>query len=137
MITKLNSKCLFCVLFIISFSLSLLLSGCSKPENETKKNSGSEKSISIIVSTTDLQGISEAVVGDMAKIICFSKGNQDPHQLDILPSYVREMNDADLWIQVGNDIEASWYSNLMANVTNTNIVMKIQHFLLFHTLFMK
>ena len=122
MITKLNSKCLFCVLFIISFSLSLLLSGCSKPENETKKNSGSEKSISIIVSTTDLQGISEAVVGDMAKIICFSKGNQDPHQLDILPSYVREMNDADLWIQVGNDIEASWYSNLMANVTNTNIV---------------
>ena len=122
MITKLNSKCLFCVLFIISFSLSLLLTGCSKPENETKKNSGSEKSISIIVSTTDLQGISEAVAGDMAKIICFSKGNQDPHQLDILPSYVREMNDADLWIQVGNDIEASWYSNLMANVTNTNIV---------------
>ena len=39
------------------------------------------------------------------------------------------MNDADLWIQVGNDIEAAWYPDLMANVTNTNIVKGADGFL--------
>jgi ABC-type Zn uptake system ZnuABC Zn-binding protein ZnuA len=35
---------------------------------------------------------------------------------------VREMNDADLWIQVGNDIEAAWYPDLISNVKNTKIL---------------
>ena len=109
----------FLVLFIISFSLSLLLTGCSKPENETKKNSGSEKSISIIVSTTDLQGISEAV-GRYGKNNLFSKGNQDPHQLDILPSYVREMNDADYGFKSVMTLKPLGI-RILYKVTNTNI----------------
>ena len=112
-----------------------LLTGCGKPGNEASHDgdSHSEAHVAdtpcVIVSTTDLMGIVEAVAGDLVKLHCFGKGNQDPHDLDILPSYVQEMNDADLWIQVGNDIEAAWYPDLMANVTNPNIVKGADGFL--------
>ena len=76
----------------------------------------------VIVSTTDLKGIVEAISGDKIELHSFGKGNQDPHDLDILPSYVREMNDADLWVQVGNGIEAAWYPNLIRNANNPDII---------------
>ncbi|MDA7624628.1 metal ABC transporter substrate-binding protein [bacterium] len=107
---------------------TVLLSGCAQSESESvhgAKARGHAHSAGgppcVIVSTTDLMGIVEAVAGDAVELHCFGKGNQDPHSLDILPSYVREMNDADLWIQVGNDIEASWYRDLMVNVKNPKI----------------
>ena len=133
--TKKYSKSIFGFLLIASLTSSLFLSGCGKPGNESSHDghSHSEAPVadtpSVIVSTTDLMGIVEAVAGDLVKLHCFGKGNQDPHELAILPSYVREMNDADLWIQVGNDIEAAWYPDLMANVTNTNIVEGADGFL--------
>ncbi len=83
----------------------------------------------VIVSTTDLMGIAEAIAGDSVNLLCFGKGNQDPHALDILPSFVREMNDADLWIQVGNDIEAAWYPDLVANLKNPKILEGADGFL--------
>ena len=76
----------------------------------------------VIVSTTDLKGILEAISGETIELHSFGKGNQDPHDLDILPSYVREMNDADLWVQVGNGIEAAWYPNLIRNANNPDIL---------------
>ena len=133
--TKKYSRSIFGFLLIASLTSSLFLSGCGKPGNEASHDgdSHSEAHVAdtpcVIVSTTDLMGIVGAVAGDLVKLHCFGKGNQDPHDLDILPSYVREMNDADLWIQVGNDIEAAWYPDLMANVTNTNIVKGADGFL--------
>ncbi|MEC7882377.1 MAG: metal ABC transporter substrate-binding protein [Verrucomicrobiota bacterium] len=111
--------------FVLSIC-SVLLSGCGQSESvhdgkahEHEHSAGGPPCV--IVSTTDLMGIVEAIAGDLVELHCFGKGNQDPHALDILPSYVREMNDADLWIQVGNDIEAAWYPDLMVNVKNPKI----------------
>ena len=135
MYTNSYSKSLFGFLLIVSLTSSLFLTGCGKPGNESVNDGESHSEAQaadtpiVIVSTTDLMGIVEAVAGDLVKLHCFGKGNQDPHDLAILPSYVREMNDADLWIQVGNDIEAAWYPDLLANVTNTNIVEGADGFL--------
>ena len=107
---------------------SWLMVGCGGPENESAHNGEAHDGAHaaggppcVIVSTTDLMGLVEAIAGDTVELHCFGKGNQDPHALDILQSYVREMNDADLWIQVGNDIEAAWYPDLMVNVKNPKI----------------
>ena len=111
-----------------ALGLVFLLAGCGGGENGNTQDAAThggqhaEGQPCVVVSTTDLQALVEAIAGDIVELHCFGKGNQDPHALDILPSYVREMNDADLWIQVGNDIEAAWYPALMANVKNTKIV---------------
>jgi ABC-type Zn uptake system ZnuABC Zn-binding protein ZnuA len=115
--------------FAVFCLISLILSGCGPKENATETGNGGHEPAHaeggapcVIVSTTDLKGIVEAIAGDKVELHCFGKGNQDPHQLDILPSYVREMNDADLWIQVGNDIEAAWYPDLIANIKNPGVL---------------
>ena len=41
----------------------------------------------VIVSTTDLKGIVEAISGDKIELHILGKGNQDPHDREILPSY--------------------------------------------------
>ena len=117
----------FRALFVATI-FSILVAGCSPPasksnhDHETHGGPHADGLPWVIDSTTDLMGIVEAIAGDSVELHCFGKGNQDPHALDILPSFVREMNDADLWIQVGNDIEAGWYPDLIANVKNPKIV---------------
>jgi ABC-type Zn uptake system ZnuABC Zn-binding protein ZnuA len=119
-----------CNAVLVAMVAGLFLAGCGGSETESVHDgeAHTEGIPCVIVSTTDLMGIVEAVAGELVEFHCFGKGNQDPHSLDILPSYVREMNDADLWIQVGNDIEAAWYSDLMANVKNAKIVQGAQGF---------
>jgi ABC-type Zn uptake system ZnuABC Zn-binding protein ZnuA len=115
---------------LIATVASLFLAGCGGSETESAHDgeAHAEGLPCVIVSTTDLMGIVEAIAGDLVELHCFGKGNQDPHSLDILPSYVREMNDADLWIQVGNDIETAWYPDLMANVKSTQITQGSEGF---------
>ena len=114
----------------------VVLLGCGMPESESiHDGEGHQNAHSaggppcVIVSTTDLMGIVEAIASDSVELHCFGRGNQDPHALDILPSFVREMNEADLWIQVGNDIEVAWYSDLMRNVKNPKIIEGSEGFL--------
>ncbi len=112
-----------------SILLSGFLVGCGSSSDDSSARADANGSTqqgegpmpSVIVSTTDLFGIVQAIAGDVVELHCFTKGNQDPHTLDILPSYIRKMNEADLWIQVGSDIEAAWYPDLISNVKNTKI----------------
>ena len=118
-------------LLIFGFILSSgLLVGCGSSSDDSSVRADANGSAQqgegskpcVIVSTTDLFGIVQAIAGDVVELHCFGKGNQDPHTLNILPSYIRKMNEADLWIQVGYDIEAAWYSDLISNVKNTKIL---------------
>lgn len=122
--------------FLLTCLLSLVFSGCDSKEGANETGHDGHEQVHteggapcVIVSTTDLKGIVEAIGGDKLELHCFGKGNQDPHELDILPSYVREMNDADLWVQVGNDIEAAWYTDLIANINNPSVLEGKEGFL--------
>ena len=120
----------------LSTICTVLLSGCGQSENGTVQDSKTQGHAHeagappcVVVSTTDLMGIVKAIADDSVELHCFGKGNQDPHALDILPSFVRKMNEADLWIQVGNDIEAAWYPDLIANVKNPKIIKDSEGFI--------
>ena len=101
--TKNNQSLVSCHLWG-SMLLSSFLMGCGPSSNDTLMHNdahgaahqGESSLPCVVVSTTDVLGIVQAIAGDAVELHCFGKGNQDPHALDILPSYVREMNDADL-----------------------------------------
>ena len=108
--------------------LSAFLMGCASSNDASSHTDAHEAAHQgesslpcVVVSTTDVLGIVQAIAGDAVELGIVLGGNQDPHALDILPSYVREMNDVTWWIQVGNDIEAAWYPDLISNVKNTKI----------------
>lgn len=69
----------------------------------------------------ELGNLIEAVGGDRVSVTVFAKGTEDPHYLDARPSFIRELSDADLFIQVGLDLEAAWAPLLLRSSRNSRI----------------
>jgi ABC-type Zn uptake system ZnuABC Zn-binding protein ZnuA len=110
---------------IYKILLFFLLTACGRSEFldlDSNVKSSDKDLPCVVVSTTDISSIVKAIAGDYVEVHCFGKGNQDPHILNILPSHVKQMNEADLWIQVGSDIEAAWYTDLISNIQNPKIL---------------
>jgi ABC-type Zn uptake system ZnuABC Zn-binding protein ZnuA len=110
---------------IYKILLFFLLTACGRSEFldlDSNVKSSDKDLPCVVVSTTDISSIVKAIAGDYVEVHCFGKGNQDPHILNILPSHVKQMNEADLWIQVGSDIEAAWYPDLISKAQNPKIL---------------
>ena len=69
----------------------------------------------------ELGNLVEAVGGDLVSVTVFAKGTEDPHYLDARPSFIRELSDADLFVQVGLDLEAAWAPLLLRSSRNRGI----------------
>jgi ABC-type Zn uptake system ZnuABC Zn-binding protein ZnuA len=75
----------------------------------------------VAVSTPDLKSLAERLGGDQVRVFCFAKGPEDPHVIDLLPSFVRELQQADLFIQVGLGIENAWFEDLLTRAGNDRV----------------
>lgn len=72
----------------------------------------------ICASTTDLASLAAEVGGRRVDAIAFGTGAEDPHELEIKPSFATQLEAADLFLQVGLGIENAWLGRLMASVRN-------------------
>lgn len=77
--------------------------------------------IRIVVTSTDLASLVREVGGEHTKVFCLSQGPEDPHTIEVRPGFVRELNAADLFIQVGLGIENAWLKDLLASVKNAEL----------------
>ena len=75
----------------------------------------------VVCSTPDLESLVRTVGGGRVVTFCFSKGPEDPHTIELKPSFVRELEKADLYLQVGLGIENAWLADLMKGVRNTEV----------------
>ena len=71
----------------------------------------------VCASTTDLDSLARSIGGARVQTFCFSKGTEDPHEIEIKPSFAKELNRADLYLQVGQGIENAWLEKLMRSVS--------------------
>ena len=72
----------------------------------------------VCASTTDLDSLARLIGGARVQTFCFSKGTEDPHEIELKPSFAKELNRADLYLQVGQGIENAWLEKLMRTVNN-------------------
>lgn len=70
-------------------------------------------SLRVCVSTPDLKSLVEEIGGNKVTVITFAKGEQDPHNLEILPTFVKELGQSDLLVTVGNGLEDAWLPRLI------------------------
>lgn len=77
--------------------------------------------VRVVTTTTDLAAIVRAVGGDRVEVLSIAAGHQDPHFVDAKPSYLVKLQRADLFVQVGLELEAGWAPNLLANSRNGKI----------------
>ncbi len=87
----------------------------------TKSVAAGEK-IKIVTSLPDLAGIAREIGGKYVTTFAIAKGYQDPHFVDPKPSYMIRLQKADMFIQVGLDLEIGWVPPLLEGARNSKIL---------------
>ena len=75
--------------------------------------------INIVTTVPDLAAIAKEIGGDNVKVKSLGKGYQNPHYVDAKPSYIVDLNKADMLIYVGLDLEIGWLPLDVAVVLST------------------
>ena len=78
--------------------------------------------LNVVATLPDFGAIAEAIGGDKVKVTSIAKGTEDPHFVDAKPSYIRVLNQADVLIEGGAELEIGWLPPLVNNARNAKIL---------------
>jgi ABC-type Zn uptake system ZnuABC Zn-binding protein ZnuA len=73
-----------------------------------------------VASTTDLAAIAQEVGGDRVQVESLCRGDQDPHEFEILPTQVMTLQQADVYLKVGLALDL-WADKLIASSGNSQL----------------
>ena len=82
---------------------------------------GAEAKLMVVTTTADFASIAREIGGDRIEVSSLVKGAQDPHFIDAKPSFIRLLNQADLLIEGGAELEIGWLPPLLENARNGKI----------------
>ncbi|MFQ5863530.1 MAG: metal ABC transporter substrate-binding protein [Candidatus Brocadiales bacterium] len=77
--------------------------------------------IKIVATSTDLASIAQFIGGDRVEVESIIRGYQNPHYVDIKPSYMIKLHKADMFVKVGLDLEL-WAPVLAEGARNAKIL---------------
>lgn len=78
--------------------------------------------LNVVASLPDFASLAEEIGGDKVKVTSLAKGTEDPHFVDAKPSFIRVLNQADVLLQGGADLESGWLPPLVQNARNPRIL---------------
>lgn len=78
--------------------------------------------LNVVATTEDLASIASEVGGKRVKVRAIAKGYQDPHFIDAKPSYLLALKRADLFLQIGLELESAWAPSLLTGARNRKIL---------------
>src|SRR5262245_7348163 len=77
----------------------------------------------VVATTPDLASIARAVGHELVDVTAIARPTEDPHFVDARPSYVKLMNQADVLIEGGAQLEAGWLPPLLDGARNARIAV--------------
>lgn len=77
--------------------------------------------VRVVTTLSDLAAIVKAVGGDKVDATSMAKGYQNAHRIDAKPSFILALSRADLFVQVGMDLEIAWVPPLLDASRNPKI----------------
>jgi ABC-type Zn uptake system ZnuABC Zn-binding protein ZnuA len=78
--------------------------------------------VRVVSSLPDFGEIAKEIGGDKVDVTTLAKGYQDPHFVDGKPSFILDLNKADLLIHAGLELEIGWLPPLVTGARNTKIL---------------
>ncbi len=78
--------------------------------------------LQVVTTTEDLAAIARELGGDRVSATSIARGYQDPHFVDAKPSYMVQLKKADLFVEVGRDLEVGWAPGLLNGARNPKIL---------------
>ncbi|MCK4577431.1 MAG: metal ABC transporter substrate-binding protein, partial [Candidatus Marinimicrobia bacterium] len=76
--------------------------------------------VRVAAATTDLKDIAETIGGDRISVVSIARGNQDPHYVEVLPSYMMKVKKADLYLMVGMELDM-WSDQIIDGSRNKRL----------------
>ena len=81
-----------------------------------------EARIRVVTTTQDLADLARNIGGNLVEVQSITKGYQNPHTVDARPSYILLLRNADLFVQIGLDLEVAWAPSLLEGSRNPKIM---------------
>ena len=78
--------------------------------------------VRIVSSTTDIADIVKIIGGDHVTVTSIARGNQDPHYVEILPSYMLKVRKADIYFMVGMELDL-WAQQIIDGSRNRKVMV--------------
>ena len=66
------------------------------------------KKLNVVATLPDFGAIAKEIGGDRVNVTSIAKGAEDPHFVDARPSYIRVLNQADVLLEGGAELEIGW-----------------------------
>jgi len=79
-----------------------------------------EQKIKIVTTTSDLASLAKEIGKDKIVVNSLSRGTRDPHFIEVRPSMVMKLKDADLLLVVGMELDV-WVQSLIDAARNSRI----------------
>lgn len=76
--------------------------------------------VRVVASTTDLGSITASVGGNLVEVVAIARPNNDPHRVEVLPSYMVRVSRADLYLKVGLGLDR-WADPIIDGSHNGNL----------------
>lgn len=80
------------------------------------------KPLNVVATITDFGAIAREVGGDKVKVTSIAKGTEDSHFVDARPSFIKVLNQADVLIEGGAELEVGWLPPLVNGARNPRIL---------------
>ena len=81
-----------------------------------------EGAVRVVTSTTDLASIAREVGGGAVQVDSITRGGQDPHFVELLPSYMVQVRRADVYVKVGMDLDY-WAQAIIDGSRNAKLLV--------------
>src|SRR5689334_19869470 len=81
-----------------------------------------EAKLNVVATLPDFGSIAEAIGGDKVKVTTIVRGTEDAHFVDARPSFVRVLNQAQVLIEGGAELEIGWLPPLVNAARNSKIL---------------
>src|SRR5258705_11000761 len=82
----------------------------------------SEAKLNVVATLPDFAAIAGEIGGDKIKVTSIARGTEDPHFVDARPSYIRVLNQADVLLEGGAELEIGWLPPLVNGARNDRIL---------------
>lgn len=77
----------------------------------------------------ELGSLVKEIGGSQVTVTVFAKGTENPHFVEAKPSFIKDLSQSDLFVQLGLEMEAGWAPVLLQNATNGRVLPGARGFL--------
>jgi ABC-type Zn uptake system ZnuABC Zn-binding protein ZnuA len=79
------------------------------------------KPLQVCATVPDLGNLAQDIGGDQVKVTVFAKSQEDPHFIEAKPSFIKALSQADLFLQIGMELEVGYAPVLLQNARNSRV----------------